>query len=158
MPGVRTKHTASELKVSNVAHRLGYRFRLHHKDLAGSPDIVFPRLKVAVFVNGLLLAPKPKLLKSLYTSAQNDLGRACGSKRLPLFSIMVGIAIAPRCPISRAGTSRFTKAARQSRLVRSAIGSTPAGRRKIPCPAAMISSSSIRHLLDNCPQGRAISN
>jgi DNA mismatch endonuclease, patch repair protein len=52
MAGVRTKHTEPELKVRSVAHRLGYRFRLHRKDLPGSPDIVFPRLQAVVFVHG----------------------------------------------------------------------------------------------------------
>jgi len=31
---------------------MGYRFRLHRKDLAGKPDVVLPKYKVAVFVNG----------------------------------------------------------------------------------------------------------
>jgi DNA mismatch endonuclease (patch repair protein) len=52
MAGIRTKNTTPELKVRTVAHRLGYRFRLHRKDLPGSPDLVFPRLKAAVFVHG----------------------------------------------------------------------------------------------------------
>jgi DNA mismatch endonuclease (patch repair protein) len=38
--------------VRSAAHALGYRFRLHRKDLPGSPDLVFPRLKKAIFVHG----------------------------------------------------------------------------------------------------------
>lgn len=49
---VRTKHTAPELTVRSVAHRAGYRFSLHRKDLPGTPDIVFPRFKSVVFVHG----------------------------------------------------------------------------------------------------------
>src|SRR5207249_703817 len=41
-----------ELMVRRMAHRLGYRFRLHRKDLPGKPDLVFPRLRKVVFVNG----------------------------------------------------------------------------------------------------------
>ena len=52
MSGVRTKHTGPELKVRSVAHRAGYRFSLHRKDLPGKPDIVFPRFKSVVFVHG----------------------------------------------------------------------------------------------------------
>jgi DNA mismatch endonuclease (patch repair protein) len=52
MSGVRTKHTAPELTVRSVAHRAGYRFSLHRKDLPGTPDIVFPRFKSVVFVHG----------------------------------------------------------------------------------------------------------
>lgn len=52
MARIRGKSTKPELIVRRVAHRLGYRFRLHRKDLPGSPDVVFPRLRLAVFVNG----------------------------------------------------------------------------------------------------------
>jgi DNA mismatch endonuclease (patch repair protein) len=52
MSGVRTKHTGPELKVRSVAHRAGFRFALHRRDLPGKPDIVLPRFKAAVFVNG----------------------------------------------------------------------------------------------------------
>src|SRR5690606_17349794 len=41
-----------ELRVRRVAHELGYRFRLHRRDLPGSPDLVFPRLRKAIFVHG----------------------------------------------------------------------------------------------------------
>jgi DNA mismatch endonuclease (patch repair protein) len=52
MANIRTKHTTPELKVRSVAHRLGFRFRLHRKDLPGSPDVVFPRLRAALFIHG----------------------------------------------------------------------------------------------------------
>lgn len=35
-----------------IAHALGFRFRLHRRDLPGTPDLVFPRLRKVVFVNG----------------------------------------------------------------------------------------------------------
>ena len=52
MAKVRSKNTTPELTVRRAAHRLGYRFRLHRKDLPGTPDVVFPRLGVALFVHG----------------------------------------------------------------------------------------------------------
>lgn len=52
MGGIKGKNTKPELKVRRMAHDLGFRFRLHRKDLPGSPDLVFPRLKLAVFVHG----------------------------------------------------------------------------------------------------------
>jgi DNA mismatch endonuclease (patch repair protein) len=45
-------NTPPELVVRGVLHRLGYRFRLHRKDLPGRPDIVLPRMKKVVFVHG----------------------------------------------------------------------------------------------------------
>jgi len=38
--------------VRKLAHRLGYRFRLHRKDLAGVPDLVFPSRRAIIFVHG----------------------------------------------------------------------------------------------------------
>lgn len=52
MRAVKGGDTAPEMTVRRLAHRLGYRFRLHRKDLPGKPDLVFPRLHKVVFVNG----------------------------------------------------------------------------------------------------------
>lgn len=52
MSRVRTKGTKAELFVRREFHAAGLRFRLHRRDLPGTPDIVLPRLKTAVFVNG----------------------------------------------------------------------------------------------------------
>lgn len=52
MARVRSKDTGPELKVRRVAHRMGLRFRLHRRDLPGTPDLVFPKHRLAVFVHG----------------------------------------------------------------------------------------------------------
>lgn len=52
MRAVKGRNTKPEMQVRRAAHALGFRFRLHRKDLPGSPDLVFPRLKIAVFVHG----------------------------------------------------------------------------------------------------------
>lgn len=52
MSSVRTKDTKPELSLRRMLHRLGYRFRLHRKDLPGSPDIVFPARRKVIFVHG----------------------------------------------------------------------------------------------------------
>lgn len=49
---VKGKHTKPELRVRRRAHALGYRFRLHRRDLPGSPDLVFPGRRAVVFVHG----------------------------------------------------------------------------------------------------------
>ena len=52
MRAIRSKDMQPELKVRSLVHKLGYRFRLHRKDLPGKPDLVFgPRRKV-IFVHG----------------------------------------------------------------------------------------------------------
>lgn len=52
MSAIRNRDTKPELMVRSIAHRLGYRFRLHRRDLPGVPDLVFPRLKKAILVHG----------------------------------------------------------------------------------------------------------
>jgi DNA mismatch endonuclease (patch repair protein) len=52
MARVKSQDTTPEMKVRRLVHSLGYRFRLHRKDLPGKPDLVFPRLKKVVFVHG----------------------------------------------------------------------------------------------------------
>ena len=52
MRAVKGRDTKPEITVRRAAHALGYRFRLHRKDLPGSPDLVFPSRKKVVFVHG----------------------------------------------------------------------------------------------------------
>jgi DNA mismatch endonuclease (patch repair protein) len=52
MAGIKGKNTKPEVAVRKLVHGMGFRFRLHRKDLPGSPDLVFPRLKKAIFVHG----------------------------------------------------------------------------------------------------------
>lgn len=52
MRKIRGAHTKPELIVRRMVHAMGYRYRLHRKDLPGKPDLVFgPRRKV-IFVHG----------------------------------------------------------------------------------------------------------
>lgn len=52
MGNIRSKDTTPEMTVRKLAHSLGYRFRLHRKDLPGKPDLVFPSKKKIIFVHG----------------------------------------------------------------------------------------------------------
>ena len=52
MSRISGKDTAPELAVRRLLHNLGYRFRLHRRDLPGTPDIVFPSRHKVIFVNG----------------------------------------------------------------------------------------------------------
>ena len=52
MAAIKSKNTKPEIKVRKVLHSMGYRFRLHSKDLPGSPDIVLPKYKTVIFVHG----------------------------------------------------------------------------------------------------------
>jgi DNA mismatch endonuclease, patch repair protein len=52
MASIRSKDMKPEIAVRKLAHRLGFRFRLHQKDLPGKPDLVFPKYKSVIFVHG----------------------------------------------------------------------------------------------------------
>jgi DNA mismatch endonuclease (patch repair protein) len=52
MAGIRGANTAPELRVRRLLHAQGFRFRLNVRDLPGKPDIVLPRYRAVIFVNG----------------------------------------------------------------------------------------------------------
>ena len=87
MRTIRNRDTLPEIEVRSLVHRLGYRFRLHRKDLPGKPDLVFPARRKAIFVHGCFwhshacktgLVPKtnrdfwlPKLLRNKERDMEN---------------------------------------------------------------------------------------
>lgn len=52
MGSIRAKETSPEILVRKALFSAGFRFRLHRRDLPGSPDIVLPRHRMAIFVHG----------------------------------------------------------------------------------------------------------
>src|SRR5258708_5777321 len=76
MASIRSKHTKPERAVRSLVHGLGYRYRLHRKDLPGSPDLTFPSRKKIIFVHGCFwkanqnceVANQPKPRRSYWLS------------------------------------------------------------------------------------------
>lgn len=52
MRRIRSKGMRPELAVRSLVHKMGYRFRLHRKELPGKPDLVFVSLRKVIFVHG----------------------------------------------------------------------------------------------------------
>ncbi len=52
MRAVKDRDTKPEMMVRRMIHGMGYRYRLHRKDLPGKPDLVFPARMKIIFVNG----------------------------------------------------------------------------------------------------------
>jgi len=52
MSGIRGKDSHPEKLVRSLLHSAGYRFRLHRKELPGTPDVVLPRHRIVIFVHG----------------------------------------------------------------------------------------------------------
>ena len=68
MQAVKRRDTGPEMIVRRLLHRLGYRYRLHRKDLPGKPDIAFLSRRKAIFVHGCFWhghdCPRGRLPKS----------------------------------------------------------------------------------------------
>lgn len=52
MAKVKGRNTRPEILLRSLLHGRGFRFRLHRKDLPGKPDIVLPKYRTVIFVNG----------------------------------------------------------------------------------------------------------
>jgi DNA mismatch endonuclease (patch repair protein) len=52
MSAVKNKNTTAELKVRSALHKAGFRFRLHRKELPGTPDVFLPKYRTALQVHG----------------------------------------------------------------------------------------------------------
>lgn len=64
MSRVRGRDTGPEMSVRSLLHRLGYRFRKNVKKLPGKPDIVLPKYKTVIFVNGCFWHQHPSCKRS----------------------------------------------------------------------------------------------
>jgi len=76
MRRVRSKDTAPEMRVRRLAHGMGYRYRLHAKDLPGSPDLVFRSRKRVVFVHGCYWHRHPGCRRASTPSTRRDYWQA----------------------------------------------------------------------------------
>lgn len=72
MSKVRGRDTRPELFVRKLCHRLGYRFRLHRRDLPGSPDLVFPRHAKVIFVHGCFWHAHENCPKATVPNSRRD--------------------------------------------------------------------------------------
>ena len=52
MSGIRSKNTRQEVVIRRALHAAGFRYRLHRRDLPGTPDITLPRYHAVIFVHG----------------------------------------------------------------------------------------------------------
>lgn len=60
MSRIAGKDTAPEILVRKIVHSLGFRFRLHRKDLPGKPDVVLPRHCKVIFIHGCFWHGHPR--------------------------------------------------------------------------------------------------
>lgn len=75
MSRVGGKNTKPEIAVRSLLHSLGYRFRLHRKDLPGKPDITLPKYKKVIFVHGCFWHGHEECSRSKRPSTNEDFWR-----------------------------------------------------------------------------------
>jgi DNA mismatch endonuclease (patch repair protein) len=68
MSRIRSQDTRPEILVRRLVHSLGYRFRLHVKDLPGTPDIVLARHKKVILVHGCFWHGHPRCKRATLPS------------------------------------------------------------------------------------------
>lgn len=76
MSAVKSKDTKPEILVRKCLHAAGFRFRLHVKELPGKPDIVLPKYKIAIFVNGCFWHRHPGCKYASTPSTNSDFWNA----------------------------------------------------------------------------------
>lgn len=72
MARIRGKNTKSEWIVRRLVHRLGFRYRLHVKNLPGTPDIVLPRHGKVIFVHGCFWHQHPGCKRATIPEARGE--------------------------------------------------------------------------------------
>lgn len=72
MSRIRSKHTKPELMVRKILFNLGFRYRLHAKNLEGKPDIVNIKKHIAIFVNGCFWHQHAKCTRSSMPKSNLD--------------------------------------------------------------------------------------
>lgn len=75
MRAVRREDTAPEVVVRRILHALGLRFRLHRKDLPGTPDIVLVKRRTVIFVHGCFWHRHPGCSKATFPKTRQDFWR-----------------------------------------------------------------------------------
>lgn len=72
MSGVRSKDTKPELTIRRKLHVIGFRYRLHVKNMPGTPDLVLPKYNTVIFVNGCFWHQHPGCAKATIPTTRAD--------------------------------------------------------------------------------------
>jgi DNA mismatch endonuclease, patch repair protein len=75
MARVRRENTEPELRLRSIAHKMGLRFRLHRRDLPGTPDLFFPRYRIAIFVHGCFWHQHPNCKRAAMPKTRSEFWR-----------------------------------------------------------------------------------
>jgi len=117
MSKISGKNTRPEILIRKIAHNLGYRFRLHRKELPGKPDLVFPKYNKVIFVNGCFWHGHNKCTRSKLPSTNKKFWREKieGNKRndksnkIKLKKMGWDYLVIWQCDIKKRNTEKLSK-------------------------------------------------
>lgn len=72
MAAVKNKNTTPEIHVRKILHSMGFRFRLHRRDLPGCPDIVLPKHRLCIFVHGCFWHQHPNCKRATFPETRKE--------------------------------------------------------------------------------------
>lgn len=76
------KNTKPEMVVRSLCHQMGLRFRLHRRDLPGTPDLVFPKYRLCMFVHGCFWHRHPECKYAYMPKSRVDFWRTKFTKNV----------------------------------------------------------------------------
>ncbi len=75
MSKIRAKNTSPEMMVRRIVHSMGFRYRLHVRELPGKPDLVLPRLKKIIEIRGCFWHQHEGCVESHFPKSQIEYWR-----------------------------------------------------------------------------------
>ena len=117
MSKISGKNTKPEIIIRKISHNLGYRFRLHGKDLPGKPDLVFPKYKKVICVNGCFWhchtkcnrSKIPTTRKKFWEEKIEATKRRDKSNKIKLKKMGWDYLVIWQCDIKKSNTERLEK-------------------------------------------------
>ena len=76
MSRIRSTNTKPEILLRSLLHRMGFRFRLHRRDLPGRPDIVLPKYRTVILVHGCFWHQHPGCVEATYPKSNTTYWKA----------------------------------------------------------------------------------
>ena len=76
MSRIRSIDTKPEILLRSLLHRLGFRFRIHRRDLPGRPDIVLPKFRTVILVHGCFWHQHPGCIEATYPKTNTKYWKA----------------------------------------------------------------------------------
>jgi DNA mismatch endonuclease, patch repair protein len=120
MASIRGKNTRPELIVRRAIHAAGFRYRLHVKELPGKPDIVLPKYRTVILVNGCFWHGHdcekfrlPKTRTNFWKKKINGNKRRDENAAKALNILGWRVAIVWECAVSRSKSSHKLDAAKR---------------------------------------------